>query len=97
MKPANASNVALALAVVAWPLAYYGVLSQMGDYGPYVPRAEIVANSHRSIVVLVAGVLCFCSALWLSGFAHFGAPRRAILAIFICTAPMTVLFLSLWQ
>ncbi|MDR6841505.1 hypothetical protein [Pseudoxanthomonas sacheonensis] len=97
MRQTTASNLALALVVLAWPLAYFGVMSQLGDYAPSTPRAVIEANSHRSTIILLAGLLCLFSSLWLSGYSFAGAKIRSVVAAIACVAPMAIVILALWQ
>lgn len=94
MKQGTASNLAIALAVVGWPLACIGALSQLGDYAPGVPRAVIEAHRHRSMAVLIAGLLCLLASLWLSGYGFSGARARSVIAIVACLAPAIAIALA---
>ncbi len=80
MKQSTASNIALILAVLAWPLCFYGLLSQLGDYAPGTPSHIIESSRLKSFVALTAGLLSFLSSLWLSGFAFSGAKLRSAAA-----------------
>ena len=94
MKPSHAANLALVLVVVGWLLSFYGALSQLGDPAPWVPRAEIEAHRHTSVVVLFTGILVLLSAIWLSGYSFSVARWRASLALLACVVPFIVIFAS---
>lgn len=96
MRQSVASNLAIALAMLAWPLIIYGLMSQLGDYRPSTPSEIIVASRRTSVAVLSAGFLCFLGALWLSGFSFTGAKTRALLAAACCTALIAFGVVSLW-
>ena len=81
MKQSTASNVALALAALAWPLCYYGLLSRLGDFAPDTPRDLIERQARISSVVLSAGLLSLCVSLCLGGFSFSGAKVRSLIAI----------------
>ncbi|MEP6634980.1 MAG: hypothetical protein ABJA62_12320, partial [Luteimonas sp.] len=92
----TASNFAIALAILAWPLIIYGLLSQLGDYHPSVSRDVIVDNRRISVAVLSVGFFCYLCALWLSGFSFTGAKIRSILAFACCLSLISFGVLSLW-
>lgn len=84
MKQSAASNVALALAILAWPLCYYGVLSRLGGYAPDTPKALIERQQLISSAVLFAGLLSLYVSLCLGGFGFSGAKIRSLVAIVVC-------------
>ena len=84
MKQSTASNLALVLALLAWPLCYYGVLSQLGDFVPATPRHVIDQHRAVSASVLALGVAALATALVLAGFAFSGARVRSGAAIAVC-------------
>jgi hypothetical protein len=96
MRQSVASNFAVLLAVLSWPLACYGVMSQLGDYAPSTPREILAANHHRSVAVLVAGLLCFSSSLWLSGYSFSAAKVRSVVAAVLCLALLSVAIVGMW-
>jgi hypothetical protein len=77
MKQTTAANLALLLVVAGWLLAYYGVMSQLGDPSPSVPHAQIEASRHQSLAVLFIGVASILAALWLSGYSFSATKVRA--------------------
>jgi len=77
MKQTSAANLAFLLVVAGWSLAFYGVMSQLGDPSPSVPHAQIEAARHLSLFVLCIGVVCVLAALWLSGYSFSATKVRA--------------------
>jgi hypothetical protein len=96
MKQSVASNLAVGLALLAWPLLIYGLMSQLGDPQPGTSSEVTAANRRLSVAVLSVGFLCFLGALWLSGFSFTGAKVRSLLAAACCTALITFGVISLW-
>ncbi|WP_426687215.1 hypothetical protein [Rhodanobacter ginsengiterrae] len=90
MKQTSAANLALLLVVVGWALAYYGVMSQLGDPSPSVPHAQIEAARHVSLVVLYIGVVSILAALWLSGYSFSAAKVRASVCVALILLPSVV-------
>ncbi|HWG89056.1 MAG TPA: hypothetical protein VN679_14830 [Candidatus Acidoferrales bacterium] len=90
MKQTSAANLALLLVVVGWALAYYGVMSQLGDPSPSVPHAQIEATRHVSLVVLCIGVVSILAALWLSGYSFSAAKVRASACVALILLPSVV-------
>ncbi|WDS35243.1 hypothetical protein [Pseudoxanthomonas sp.] len=97
MKRSTASNVAIALAVFSWPLVCYGAMSQLGDYAPSTPNEVIVASRHRSFSILVVGLLCWVSSIWLSGYGFSGAKVRSSIAFAGCLSLPLVAIVGLWS
>ena len=95
MKQTSAANLALLLVVVGWSLAYYGVMSQLGDPSPSVPHAQIEATRHLSIVVLCIGVVSVLAALWLSGYSFSAAKVRACACAVLVFLPSVAVVLGL--
>ena len=89
-------NLALVLAAAGWLLASYGVMSQLGDPAPTVPRSVIEAHRHVSTTILLLGVICLLSALWLSGRTFLEAKKRSVLAAVLITVPAITLVASLY-
>lgn len=96
MKHGTAANTALSLAILAWPLAYYGVMSQLGDPAPTVPRSEIEAARQQSHMVLLVGILCLFGSLWLSGYGFPGARVRALVSAALGVLPAAAVIWSLF-
>ena len=92
--PSRLANLALALVVVGWLLLVWGVLRQLGDPSPMVPRAEIEATRKTSLLLMFAGVTALVSSIWLSGRSFERARVRAALALALFLAPMFGLFVS---
>jgi hypothetical protein len=90
VKQTTAANMAIVLVAVAWPLAIYGALSQLGDPSPSVPRPQIEAARHLSLVILLTGMLCLIGSLWLSGYAFSAARMRAVVAVAAVIIALTV-------
>jgi hypothetical protein len=82
MKQTTAVNLALFLVVVGWLMAYYGVMSQLGDPSPTAVHAHIEAARKLSRSVLFIGLVSILAALWLSGYGFTAAKVRAS----ICSA-----------
>lgn len=95
MKQSTASNVALALAILAWPLCYYGVLSRIGDFAPDTPRDVIGRYERISSVVLSVGLLSLFASLCLGGFGFSGAKFRSTAAIVACLGLLLLAILTL--
>jgi divalent metal cation (Fe/Co/Zn/Cd) transporter len=95
MKQTSAANVALFLVFAGWLLAYYGVMSQLGDPSPSVPRTQIEAERHFSLVVLCIGVVCVLAALWLSGYSFSAAKVRASACAALVSLPSVTVIASL--
>ncbi|GAA0248759.1 hypothetical protein [Rhodanobacter caeni] len=87
MKQTAAANLALLLVLAGWLLAYYGVMSQLGDPSPSVPHAQIEAARRQSLAVLFIGVASLLTALWLSGYSFSGAKVRAITCVALVLLP----------
>ena len=94
MNPSNTANLALALAPAGWLLSAWGALSQLGDPAPWTSGAALASQHAVSLVVLFVGCVCLFGALWLSGHAFSGAPRRSLLALVACLGPFAVGFVS---
>ncbi|HEV2622042.1 MAG TPA: hypothetical protein VGU65_08135 [Frateuria sp.] len=95
MKQTTAANLALVLVVAGWLLAFYGVMSQLGDPSPSVPRAQIEAARHLSLAVLGVGVVCILAALCLSGFSFTAAKVRASVCAALGFLPAIAVILSM--
>ena len=61
VKQTTAANVAMFLVVLGWSLAFYGAMSQLGDFPPSMPRSHIEAVRHFSLAILF-GEHYACSA-----------------------------------
>jgi hypothetical protein len=96
MSASRSANLALILAVIGWLLAFYGVMSQLGDPVPTVPRSVIESHRHVSLTVLLAGVMCLLSSLWLSGHSFMEARKRSLLAAALIAAPAIAVVTSLY-
>ncbi|RDI98351.1 hypothetical protein DVT68_07330 [Dyella solisilvae] len=81
------ANLAIVLAVTGWLLAYYGVLSQLGD--AMTDAARLSMESHRRVsnTLLMVGALCLLSALWLSGRSFVEARKRSMLTAALIAVP----------
>jgi hypothetical protein len=96
MSASRLANLALILAVTGWLLAFYGVMSQLGDPAPTVPRSVIESHRHVSLTVLMVGVMFLLSSLWLSGRSFVGAKKRSLLAATLIAAPAIAVVASLY-
>lgn len=95
MKQATASNWAIGLVMLSWPLIYYGFVSQLGDYSPSTPQQVMDSNHLRSGLVLFVGLLCFIGSLWLAGFAFSGAKLRSSVVAVASLASLMVLVVAM--
>ena len=95
MDRTKAANLALLLVVVGWLIAFYGITSQLGDPGPTISHAQIEANRLRSFAVLLVGIVCLLSSLWLSGYCFLVAKVRSIVAAAAVVLPSIAVVLSL--
>jgi hypothetical protein len=95
MKQTTAANTSLVLVVLGWPFAYYGFLSNTGygDYSPNLSHVEIVAAQHQAVAMLLIGMACLISSLWLSGYAFASAKFRSAIALAACVLPYVYLFI----
>ena len=84
-------NLALALVPIGWLLAYYGVMSQLGDPHPDLPRADVETMRDRSQMVLAFGVTCLLASLWLAGTAFTSARIRSLVAASLVLIPFFIL------
>jgi hypothetical protein len=84
MKPTTASNIALIGATLSWPLVWFGVVSQLGDYAPGTPSESIISNTRLSVGAIIAGLAFLFGSLWLSGYGFAVARVRSLLAASIC-------------
>lgn len=96
MRASRLANVALALAIAGWLLAFYGVMSQFGDPAPTVPRSVIEVQRHVSLTVLLVGVLCLLGSLWLAGRTFTEARRRSLLTAILIFLPAAAVIASLY-
>lgn len=96
MSASRLANLALVLVVTGWFLAFYGVMSQLGDPSPTVPRAVIENQRHVSITVLLIGVMCLLSSLWLSGFSFAEARKRSMLTAALVAIPAIAVVANLY-
>lgn len=92
MNPSRTANLALCLVVIGWLLAVYGALSQLGDPAPWVSRASVEAQRQTSAGVLLAGIVALLTSLWLSGYSFAQARWRAVIAAFLCVAPVVAIY-----
>lgn len=90
MKLSLAANLALVLVFVGWLLSAYGVLSQMGDPSPDLPRAVITAHKRTSMIFLFTGIFCLLSSIWLSGFTFLYSKWHASVALLACVLPLVI-------
>lgn len=90
----RSANLALALVFVGWLLLVWGVLRQLGDRSPMVPRAELEATRETSLLFTFSGVTALVGSVWLSGKSFEGARVRTTLALALFLAPMLGLFVT---
>jgi hypothetical protein len=91
MRTNHFANLALILVPIGWLLAYYGVMSQLGDPHPDLPRADVETMRDRSQMVLAFGVTCLLASLWLAGTAFTFARIRSLVAASLVLIPFVVL------
>ena len=91
MKPSLAANVALVTVVIGWASGSYGVLSQLGDPAPWVPKAELAAHRDVSLTFMFSGALLLLASLWLSGYAFSNARVRASIATLLVVVPLIII------
>lgn len=96
MSASRLANLALVLAATGWLLAFYGVMSQLGDPAPTVPRSVIESHRHVSLTVLLVGVICLLSSLWLSGRSFTEARKRSLLAMTLIAVPAIAVIATLY-
>lgn len=96
MSTTRLANLALALAPLGWFMAYYGVMSQLGDPSPTVPRSVIESHRHASNTILLIGVICLAASLWLSGLSLVAARKRSLLAAALIVIPAAVVIADLY-
>lgn len=96
MSAGRLANLALALAITGWLLAFYGVLSQLGDPSPAVSRSIIEGHRHASIAVLSLGFVSLLSSLWLSGATFAHAKKRSVLAAALVAVPAIAVIVDLY-
>jgi hypothetical protein len=94
MKHSHAANAAIAMAMIGWLSAAYGVLSQLGDPAPWVTATELEVHRRTSIGFMVGGVLMVLGSVWLSGYSFSSARKRAIFAALCSLIPMAGLFIT---
>ena len=96
MKQPTSANLALIAAVLAWPLIWFGVLSQLGDYAPNTPREVMASNQRTSMTALVVGLVLLLGSLWLSGYSFANAKVRSVSAALLCLSLPTALLIFGW-
>lgn len=96
MSASRLANLALVLAITGWLLAFYGVMSQLGDPAPTVPHAVIESQRHVSLTVLLVGVMCLLGSLWLSGCSFVEARKRSLLAAALIAVPAIAVVANLY-
>ncbi len=96
MNVGRIANLALALAVSGWLLAYYGVMSQLGDPVPGTPHSVIESHRHVSVSILLGGVVCLLASLWLSGHVFTGARKRSLLGGLLMAGPAVAVIVDLY-
>lgn len=90
--PGRSANLAIALVLVGWLLLAWGVLRQLGDPSPMIPRSELEAMRKASLFFMFSGITALVGAVWLSGRSFERARVRAALALALLLAPMFGLF-----
>jgi len=90
VKPSYAANLAIVLAVSAWPIIFFACVSMLGDSGM---RLSPEANDalHRNLLLRFAfgcGLVFF--SLSLAGYSFAAAKVRASLAFLVCVVPFFV-------
>ena len=96
MKQSSASNVAIALAILAGPLCYYGFMSGLAHFVHGTPREVIERHHAISALILGAGLLSLAASLWLSGFAFSGAKIRSLIASLTAAGLLFTAIFSSW-
>lgn len=96
MGASRMANLALVLVVTGWLLAFYGVMSQLGDPAPTVPHSVIESHRHVSITALLIGVIFLLGSLWLSGCSFIGARKRSLLVVALIAVPAIAIVADLY-
>jgi hypothetical protein len=96
MNSSRAAWVAIALAVLGWPLLFYGVLAQMGDPDPSTPPEQIQRFHLLCTVAIATGSCMVAGALWLSGDAFSGARAVASAALATYSLPLLYVLVSMF-
>jgi hypothetical protein len=97
MKQSIAPNLAVALALLAWPLSYYGFTLLGADYARGTPTEYIYSAQHRATLIFAAGLLCLFGGLWFSGRSLALAKARSLSALCICLAFFVVAVCVMWM
>ena len=97
MKQKTQSSFAIVLALLAWPISYYGFTQQWIDYARGTPVEYISAARNRATVIIAVGLLCLFGGLWLSGKSFAVAKGRSLSALGICLAYFAVLVYTMWM
>jgi hypothetical protein len=93
----HAANLALMLVLAGWLLLVWGVLRQLGDPSPMVPRAELEVARDTSLLFMFSGAAALVSSIWLSGRSFEHARVRAALALTLFVVPMFGLFVTAFR
>lgn len=90
----RAAHLAIAFVLVGWLLLTWGVLRQLGDPSPMVPRDELEATRETSLLFVFSGATALAASVWLSGRSFERARVRAALALALFLVPMFGLFVT---
>ena len=90
----RSANLALALVLLGWLLLVWGVLRQLGDPSPMVPRADLEATREASLLFMFSGITALMGSVWLSGRSFEHARVRGSLTLVLFFVPLFGLFVT---
>jgi hypothetical protein len=93
----RAAWVGMALAVLGWPLVFYGVFAQMGDPYPSTSPEQVQRLHFLCTVAIASGSCMVAAALWLSGYAFSGTQVIASAVLAACSLPLLYVLATMFM